>query len=32
MVPAGHVIKLVAEVTVLIVEVEMQQEIREAEK
>src|SRR5882762_3211129 len=32
MVPAGHVIKLVAEVTVLIVEVEMQQEIRKGEK
>src|SRR6267378_3954465 len=32
MVPAGHVIEFVAEVTILIVEVEMQQEVREGEK
>ncbi len=32
MVPAGHVIKFVAKVAILIVEVEMQEEIRKGEK
>jgi len=32
MVPAGHVIEFIAEVAILIVEVEMQQEVREGEK
>src|SRR6266550_4714254 len=32
MVPTGHVIEFIAKVTILIVEVEMQQEVREGEE